>query len=295
MNTLLFLITCIIWSTTWAMIKIGVEETPIMLGLGLRFVIAGLFLYVIIKIKNRKIPFDSQLIKLYLVSGLITMAFSYYCTYYGTKFIPSGLSSILWTTLPLFVGIFSHFILPGGKLSFWKFISIIIAIGGTSIILSDQSLIFSKDLLVGSLIILIGVVASAWPNVYLKIHNDYDSLVLTCMAMLIAGFIHLMGATISNQWDKMVWDFKNLGAIIYLGILGSAIAFYIYYTLLQRINVVKVTFITLIVPIFATMVGWAFLKERVTVKEILGGIIILLGVFLYDWDKYKLILIQNKK
>ena len=287
MNLVLFILICIIWSTTWAMIKIGVEETPIMLGLGLRFLIAGVLLFAITLLKKKKIVFNRRVNRLYLITGILTMAFSYYCTYFGTRFIPSGLSSILWTTLPLFVGIFSHLLLPGGKLSLLKFSSIIVAILGTGLILSDQTLIFDHNLLVGSIVILFGVLISAWPNVYLKQHSDYDPLSLTCIAMFIAAGIHLIGATVTNEWDKMVWDAKNVGAILYLGIFGSAIAFYIYYTLLKRINVVKLSFVTLIVPIFATIVGWLVLDEPVTRNEIIGGLIILFCVFLYDWNKYK--------
>lgn len=287
MNLLLFVLICIIWSTTWAMIKIGIEETPIMLGLGLRFLIAGIILLAITLFKKKKIIFNRKVNRLYLVTGVLTMALSYYCTYFGTQFIPSGLSSILWTTLPLFVGIFSHLLLPGGKLNLLKFSSIIAAIAGTSLILSDQTLIFDPNLLMGSIVILFGVVISAWPNVYLKQHSDYDPLSLTCMAMFIAAGIHLIGASITNEWSRMVWDAKNVGAILYLGVFGSAIAFYMYYTLLQRINVVKLSFVTLIVPIFATIIGWLLLDEPVTRNEIAGGIIILFCVFLYDWDKYK--------
>ncbi|HNZ37162.1 MAG TPA: DMT family transporter, partial [Candidatus Marinimicrobia bacterium] len=75
-----------------------------------------------------------------------------------------------------------------------------------------------------------------------------------------------------------------------LGLFGSALAFYIYFDLLKQINVIKLTFINFISPIFATLIGALWLNEIVTWREIGGMLIIFFGLFLYDKDKYLAIL-----
>jgi len=285
------ILICFIWSTTWAVIKIGLDQTPLMLGLALRFSVAALVLGSIILLKRRKIAFDRISVQNYLIVGLLTMALSYYTTYWAEKFIPSGLTSILWAAMPIVVGIFAHFMLPEERLRSAQAMAIIIAVGGVVVILSDQKLVFSRELLWGSLIALLGVVVSSWPNVLLKARSQpYDSLTLNAMAMLVAALVNFIGATICGEWQKMVWNFKNIGAIVYLGLFGSALAFSIYFDLLKQINVVKLTFINFISPIFATLIGALWLKEIVTWREIGGMLIIFGGLFLYDKDKYLAIL-----
>ena len=281
------ILICFIWSTTWAVIKIGLDQTPLMVGLALRFSVATIALGIIIFLKRRKIALDRVSVQNYLVVGLLTMALSFYCTYWAEKFIPSGLTSILWTAMPIVVGIFAHFMLPDERLRLAQVMAILIAMAGVIVILSDRQLVFGRELLWGSVVALFGVVVSSWPNVLLKTRpQPYDSLTMTAMAMLIAALVNFIGATVGGEWQKMVWDFKNIGAIVYLGLFGSALAFYIYFDLLKQINVIKLTFINFISPIFATLIGALWLKEIVTWREIGGMLIIFGGLFLYDKDKY---------
>ncbi|MDD5062058.1 MAG: DMT family transporter [Candidatus Marinimicrobia bacterium] len=282
-----FAIVCIIWSTTWAMIKIGIDQTPPMVGLALRFGIAALVLGGMILWKRRSILFNRASIRNYLIVGLLTMALGYFCTYWGEKFISSGLTSILWASLPIAVGVFAHFSIPSERIGKLQILAIAIALVGVTAILSDRQLIFSMSLLWGSFIVLVGVGVAAWPNVYLKMnHQSYDSLTLTAMAMAIAAVVHFVGATLLGEWSKMVWNFKNIGSAVYLGLFGSALAFYLYYDLLKTINVIKLSMITFITPIFATLLGALCLSEIVTWREVGGMFLIFAGLLLYDGPKW---------
>ncbi len=282
-----FLLLCVIWSTTWAILKIGLDQTPPMVGLALRFSCAAIILLSAVFWTGRRIATDRLSLRLYALIGLINMALSYFCTYWGTQFIPSGLSSILWATLPLFVGLFAWWMLKDDRRGWISVVSIGIALIGVGLILSDQQLIFDRKLLWGSLVVLFGVGVTAYPTVVLKQAQDsYDPLVLTAMSMLIGGTVHLIGATVAGEWSQMVWDSRNIGAVLYLGIFGSALAFLVYYSLLRQINVVKLSFVTFMTPVFATIIGWLWLKETVTLREIVGMVLIFTGLFLYDWKKY---------
>lgn len=284
---LLFLIICIIWSTTWAMIKIGLDETPPFLGLALRFSIASIILFAVILFLKKPIPLDWDSIKLYLVAGIFSQAFCYFCTYWGEQYISSSLTSILWTTLPLFVGIFAHFLVPSEKLNFSHIFSIVFATAGVVCILFDQNIVVNKEMVVGSLVVLFGVFIAAWPSVYIKtFKKPYDPIVLTAFSIAIAAVIHTAASTISGDWSRMVWDLKNIGSAVYLAVFGSAIAFIVYYWLLKQIRVVKLSFVTFITPVFACIIGWAFLGEIVTLREIFGMLLIFTGIIIFDWRRY---------
>ncbi len=295
-NYLLFLILCLIWGTTWAAIKIGLEGTPPTVGLALRFFVAAFTLFIVIKLTGRKIKLSKQLIKLYLIVGVFNMALSYFCTYWGTQFIPSSLSSILWSTLPILTGLMAHFMIKGEQLNRRRIISIIISTIGVILILSDQKLIFDGRVLLGSLVVVLAVFFGSFPSIYVKKYNDsYDPIVLTAIAMGFAAIFHTITSLIFGQWSLMKWDSRNVVTVLYLGIFGSAITFSIYFYLLQKVSVVKLSFITFVTPISALLIGWGLLNEVITLKELIGVSIIFLGIILYDFNKYFKFLISYRK
>jgi drug/metabolite transporter (DMT)-like permease len=282
-----FLLLCLIWGTTFAAIKIGSASTPPMLGLALRYCFALVILFAAILITRRKIPVDRSSLKIYAIVGIYSMGLSYLCTYWGMQYIPSGLSALLWATLPLCTGIFANFMVPSEKLNARHLFSIILAILGVTRIISDWQLVLNMQVLIGCLVVLAGVLLTAYPNVYLKAYdNGYDSMVLTAMAILIGAVIHTTGALLTGQFQRMTWSLVNIGSAAYLGAFGSAVAFIIYYSLLQKIEVVKLSFVTFISPIVAVLVGLIVLKETITLNEVIGVGLIFGGLFLYDYHKY---------
>ncbi len=289
-----FLFLSFIWATTYAVIKIGLEGTPPMVGLTLRYWFAVFILFAIIILTKRKINLDKDSIKLYLSVGFFSMTLSFYFTYWGMKYIPSSLSSILWATLPLFVGIFAHFLIREERLNWIRISAIVVAIIGVVRILSDHKIVFNSQILVGSIIVIFSVVIGSYPNVYVKSKkNPYDPLVLTANSILIGAICFSISATVFHEWSDMEWNLKNIGSAAYLGMFGSAVAFAIYYSMLKHISVIKLSFVTFITPIFASLIGWLFLGEMITLQEIYGMMLIFLGLLIYDWKNYYLLLMRK--
>jgi len=295
-NLILFGIMVLIWSTTWAVLKIGLTDTPPAVGLAVRFGIAAVLLITYSLVRHYKFHFTPAHIRLYLIVGLFNMALSYFFTYWGTQFIPSSLSSILWSTMPIMLGIQAHFFIKGERLNLTRLLSIIIATVGVIMILSDQKLVISREVLIGSLIVLLAVLMGTFPNIYTKkFKADYNPLVLTGMAMAIASIFHSTFATITGQWSLSNWNIVSISSAVYLGIFGSCFTFSIYYYLLKQMSVVKLSFLTFITPITASIIGWIFLHETITLKEMLGCFIIFSGIFLYDSRKYYNFLKNRKR
>ena len=219
-----------IWSTAWAFIKIGLKETPPAVGLATRFGNASLALFIFFLISKIIIVITKEHLKLYFIVGIFNIALSYFCTYWGTQCYPSSLSSILWSMMPIMIGLMAHFFIKEERLTLQKVLSIIIAISGVTLILSNQKLIINREILTGSLIVLLAVFMSSFPNIYTKKFKlNFNPLVLTAMAMLIASIFHSINATLTNQWENTVWNLPNIGIFIYFGIFGSSITFYIYF------------------------------------------------------------------
>ncbi|MCF7886006.1 MAG: DMT family transporter [Candidatus Marinimicrobia bacterium] len=286
-HIILYIILCIIWSTTWSAIKIGLEQTPPSVGIALRFSIGSIVLFIYILVTNRKIHLNLKYLFFYFLVGMFNAGFSYYLTYKGMENIPSSLSSILWTALPLVVGILSHFFVKGERLNLIKIISILVASVGVINILSDNKLIFNQEVLLGGITTLLAVLCGAISGVIAKRwRKPYDPIALTAFSLGFGAIFHLIISTVFNSWSNFTPGPISIGSILYLGIFGSAIVFTIYYYLLQRLTLVKLAFITFITPITASLIGWGFLNEPITARELIGVIIIFSGLLLYDWKKY---------
>lgn len=258
-----------------------------MVALALRFWTAVILLFAIIFIQKRKVPLDRLALIMYAVVGVFSMALSYFCTYWGMRYIPSSLSAILWATFPLTTGIFAHLLVRTERMNLLKLGAILIATSGVVAILSDQRLVLSREVLLGSIVVLLGVALAAYPNVLLKArYTNYDPVVMTAMSILAGAFLHTIGALVAGDLSRTVWNLPNLGSAVYLGIFGSAAAFFLYYSLLKKIAIVKLSFITFLTPIMASFVGWMFLKETLTLRELAGMLLIFAGLTLFDGPRY---------
>ena len=106
----------LIWGTTWLVIKIGLEGVPPFLGVSIRFLLAGTILLLISVIKNRELSISLELLKISALIGILLFTVSYSAIYWAEQYISSGLASVLFATMPLFVALFAGIFLKNENL-----------------------------------------------------------------------------------------------------------------------------------------------------------------------------------
>ena len=111
----------IIWGTTWYALKVSLNEGMVpSYAVGIRFLFGGLIFWIIMIIRREKLPLTKRAISIYLLFGFFNFGISYALTYWGTQYIYSNLSSILWASFPIFTTLIAHFYLPDEKLNVKK-------------------------------------------------------------------------------------------------------------------------------------------------------------------------------
>lgn len=270
---------CLIWGTTWVVLKKSlIEGTPAIYGVGLRFFIAGLILFLIIFTQKRTIPRNRQAINIYISFGLLNLVIGYGVTYWATQFIYSNLASILWAGFPITVVIISHFYLPDEKINLFKFISLTFGTIGVLFILSQGKAFGGNDVILGMSLIIIAVVLAAWPNVYLKKHNQaVDTLTMNAVCQTGAGIILLIISAILEKDQVMIWSPYNIFAMVYLTLLGSISAWLIYIWLFKQLTMTQIAYIAFPPPVIASFLGWKFLDEALTPLAIVGAVLVISG------------------
>jgi drug/metabolite transporter (DMT)-like permease len=267
----------VIWGTTWFAIKIALEGLPIVTGAGLRFIVAGLFLYALAFLFRIDLRKHAPPLHLVAVLAATLFGLNYVLTYFAETQLASGLVAVLFGTLPFFVfGIAAVTI--GERASRGTVLGAIVAFAGVALISLVGDL--RADLIYVTAA-LAAAFSSAYANVYLKRYSDAEPLATLPPAMLLAGGVMSVGGALTEHpslAQALAW--RPLLALLYLAIFGSSIAFYLNHWLLQRISSGLMGLSALMIPVVAVAVGAAFGGEVFGPREIAGGLLVILGVWL---------------
>jgi len=282
-----YAILCFIWGTTWIILKKSlIDGTPPFFGSGFRFFFGGIILWSIILYKRNFPSFKALPLQLYIQFGLLNLTICYGLTYWATQFIYSSLSALIWAGFPLCVAVFSYFMLPDEVFTKKKIISLFLGTIGALLILKEGLNFKGDQVIIGILMVVIAVIIAGYPNVYLKRYsNAVTSLHLNAVSQLIAGITLLIISFIFESDQKMVWNNFNIFALAYLTIFGSLIAWYIYFWLFPHISMSQISYIAFFPPVLASILGWIFLDEKLSILAIIGGGFVIFGAVLVNLNE----------
>lgn len=279
-TTWVWLLLGIIWGSTWLFIKLGLEDLPPFSLAGLRFLMASGVMWGYLALRRIRLPRSRQAWVLMLVTGLLTFGLDYGLVFWGENHIPAGLTLILFSIMPLFVLILAHFIVPAERMTRGKLIGILVGIGGVAVIFSRHLEIADSLAVWGAVAILAGAAFAAVSTVLVRrFGGDIDPAVLTtgqmtigCIPLLLIGFL-FEGSPLSFHWTSMGWI-----SLIYMAIVGSAMAFVLLYWLLKQIGAVRSGLIIPFSTVVAVILGIIVLGEAFTWRTALGGLLVIAGL-----------------
>ena len=279
-----FVALCLIWGSTWYFIKITLNAgMPPMYGVGIRFFFSGLLFFLILLLRKESIPINKQSIKLYLSFALLNFSLSYGITYWATQYVYSSISAIIWGLFPAVTSLIAHFMIPNDpneRLTQNKLLALGIGFIGLTIISSNQTIDFSSNSSIGILLLICAVVAAAYPSVLYKKHSkEVNHYQMNAVCQLITGVVMLSLSYFieTEETMQLVWTNELILSTIYLIVLGGVVSWGIYFWLYQHLTVTQVSYVAIFPPIVAIIMGWIFLNEVLTIKEIIGTIFILSG------------------
>lgn len=274
----LYALICLIWGSTWLVIKIGLVGVPPFLGAGLRFALASAVLFALIAARRTRIALDRNGWIAVLSCGLLSFTLSYACVYWSEQYISSGLAAILYCLMPLVTALLSRFWTRSEKLSARKIAGILIAMAGTAVLFWPSEAV-AREQILGMAAALVSVLAAAVNLVSVKKYGkDTDVFVMNALGMTL-GAVLLLGLSAALESGAAVaWSRANVLAIVYLALAGSVTAFLSYYSLVKVMDATRLSLITLIFPVVAVLLGWGILHEALPAGTWGGMAAVLLGV-----------------
>jgi len=219
--------------------------------------------------------------------GIITFALNYGLIFWGEQHISSGLAAVLQAMIPAFGLIFAHFYLPDERLTARKLAGVATGVAGVGLIFYDQMKIEGMAALQGSVALLLSSVCAAYANVFIKARCQHiDSSVIAAGQMVWGVFPLLtLGAVLEGDPFDHRWSMRSALALAYLALIGSVLAFLLYFWLVTKIEVTKTMLISLVTPVTALLIGWLALDERLSWRVAAGSAAILAGIGLIVFQR----------
>jgi len=282
--SLVFAALCVIWGSTWLGIKIGLEFMPSFLFAGLRFTTASTALILLAKTLHARMPRDRSSWLLMIFLGIFQITLPYGLVFWGEEYVSSGLSAVLFATLPFFVAIFAH-VLTEEKLTGIK-------VGGIILSFSGLIAIFWKDLtafqnlaaqysVLGSLAIVGSAASGGMANVVAKRHAEGIDPAANVLVQHSIGAVALLSlGLVTESTASLNFTPTAILAVLYLGVVGSALGFIGLYWLLKRASATNTSMVTFLNPVVALLLGWVVLQEVPETNVGIGAALILAGVYI---------------
>jgi drug/metabolite transporter (DMT)-like permease len=271
---------CIIWGSTWSVIKLGLTEAPPMYSLAFRVLLAVIVLLLLLKIKNVRIPGDKKYLLRLALPGLFMYGLSYGCVYLAELYISSALMAILFSSFPVMVALISYFRLPDEKLRPLGWGGLVIGMTGV-VIISSASLSESRDIFIGTLLGLLGVLTAAIGMIEHKKKFSHENITLAVTVQMTFGGLPLfLVAFLFEDISSFNFNLVSIGSVAYLALFGSVLAFLGYYYLIRRINVVPLSMIAFVTPLVAIVFGVMLFSETLSLATLTGGALVLASILL---------------
>jgi drug/metabolite transporter (DMT)-like permease len=275
----IYISLCLIWGSTWLVIRIGLEDLTPLFSAAIRFAVAAAFILILMRLRQIKLQTDKISVRLYILIGTLSLALPFFFIYWAEQFVPSGLAAVLFAVYPFFIALFSYLYISKDQIDIYKAAGMVLAFGGILIIFSDE---FGKDLslyLIGmSAIVIAAVIQASMAVTIKKFGNHLNPLSINLVPMTIAAAVLFLAAFLFEDFSKQTFTGSAAASILYLAFFGSVVTFTGYYYLLKRINIVILSLITFVTPIIALLLGWIFYNEQLSNKDFWGSMLVLTGL-----------------
>lgn len=277
---IVWLLLCVIWGSTWLFIKLGLQDLPPISFAGIRFVIATALLLVIIAVRRAPLPRDWRDWRLILTTGILAFTINYGLLFWGEQHVSSGLASLLQAAIPLFGMVIANYYLPNERMTIRKLSGTLLGIAGVGLIFSNQMSFDGGLAFQGSAAIVGGALGAAYANVLVKARARHLDPAVLAAGQMFCGFVPLLiaGFTLEGNPLNFRWTALAIVSLLYLVLVGSVLAFLLYYWLVKRVDVTKTMLIALVTPLIAVTMGMLVLDEQLTWRIAAGGAAIISGI-----------------
>lgn len=277
-NFLLLLFLAVLWGPSFLFIKVALQSFPPITVALIRVGVAAFLLFIVLKIKNIKLPKFSEVWKNFSLAALFQSAIPFTLFAVGEQYIHSSLAAILNGTTPLFTLIFAHFFIANDRMTKAKTIGATIGFCGL-FMLVFPSLVGAHATALGVFAVLIAAISYGVAFVYTKkFIRGYAPLAVTTLQLFLSTLMLLPLALMEHPFAISHVTPAALGSVLGLAVFGTAMAFAVYYKIMEQSSATYASMVTYITPVFGIILGAVILGEKLAWNSYIGCAMVLTGV-----------------
>jgi drug/metabolite transporter (DMT)-like permease len=276
-----YLLVCIFWGSTYLAIRIGVRDLPPMLFAGVRFLIAGVLLALIVVATGDRLPRSLRDWRIQGITGVLLLMGGNAVVVWAEQFVESGPASVFIAAMPLWAAFFDA-VVPGGTTVFTWRVGVGLALGflGSALLAGvTPGEILSADFK-GPIALTLAGASWAIGTIYSKRNKTNSTpFAASAMQMLVGGTVIIALALVLGEGPAWRFETRPMLALGYLVIFGSIVGYTAYAYALRHASATLVGTYAYINPVVAVLLGWLILHEAITIRT-LGAMVLILGAVL---------------
>lgn len=273
-TTAAFAACSLIWGSTFLVISVGNDSMPPLWAASLRMLLAATLLTALTYVAGQRLPRGPAL-RAAAQYGFFNMGLSFCLLYWGEKTVPSGVTAVMYATIPLSTALFANaFALE--RLRPPKVVAALAALAGVVLIFSVEwrgpvaAIPFAA--------VLVAATCASLSGVLLKRGPRQHPLGVNAIGTLVGLAVCLAASVLAREPHPVPVTPRAFLPIVYLALAGSVGAFVLYAFLVNHWPVTRISFIAVIVPVVALALGALFRHERLTRAGFAGSALVMLAL-----------------
>ncbi len=260
-------------------LKFALDHTTPLLLAGLRTIIGGTFLLALAKFRGETFPTDRRdLLNIFIVSFSITTVSSALLVL-GVSRVPAGVASLIASTMPLFTVVLA-FVMLRASIGRMGLAGLVVGFAGTVALVSPS--LSGSAATIGIVSLLASAFAWAFGNVWMKFRDlsAVSPIMLVGTQLYMSAAVLIPFALIVEGAAATDWSIGLFAPLLYAAIPANAITFALLATVVRRATPTQAASSAYLIPVFGVFFGWLIRDERLGLAEVIGGLLVVAGVYL---------------
>jgi drug/metabolite transporter (DMT)-like permease len=249
---------------------------------GIRFFLATLILLPVLYVRKIPLPKTADEWRLLAITGVLQFSINYSLIFWGEQYITSGLTAVLQASISIFGLLLAWIFLPHERITKTKVAAVMLGIAGVAVIFWDQLAVQDATAFMGSVAIVIAAYTASQAAILVKAKGGGLHPATMLFGQMLCGLPPVIVYSLMVEGNPLNyhWTWQAIAAVLYLTLIGTIAAFWLFYWLLEKVESTFAMLISVVTPLIAVILGWLILDERMPPQTFVGGLLILASIAL---------------